>query len=181
MSRCCGRLLGSGHRLEFVGGRAVGRGRVREMTRLGTEYRSRTVATQPVDSRIKNTVAIFFLAGAVIYLGPLLINGFFDRYLLTAVVLLGAFVVVTLPVIDRPLIRLRYLAGILLVLGFAGYAIAGTRDYLAWNRSAGKPWPICSGKTFLRNRLTGDLNSTAGISMIRNPMAPAIKAIGGAG
>jgi hypothetical protein len=107
---------------------------VREMTRLGTEYRSRTVATQPVDSRIKNTVAIFFLAGAVIYLGPLLINGFFDRYLLTAVVLLGAFVVVTLPVIDRPLIRLRYLAGILLVLGFAGYAIAGTRDYLAWNR-----------------------------------------------
>jgi hypothetical protein len=50
------------------------------------------------------------------------------------VVLLGAFVVVTLPVIERPPISLRHLAGILLVLGFAGYAIAGTRDYLEWNR-----------------------------------------------
>jgi len=107
---------------------------VKEVTRLASEYRSRNFSAPPADRHLKNTLAVFFLAGTLIYLGPLLINGLFDRYLLTAVVLLMAFVVVTLPVIERPPVSLRYFAGIFLVISFAGYAIAGTRDYLEWNR-----------------------------------------------
>jgi len=118
-------LLGAGLLVALV---------VKEVTRLASEYRSRNLSAPAVDRQMKNTLAIFFLAGTLIYLGPLLINGFFDRYLLTAVVLLGAFVAVTLPVIERPPLSLRHLAGILLMVGFAGYAIAGTRDYLEWNR-----------------------------------------------
>jgi len=107
---------------------------VKQMTRLASEFRSCNVSAPSVDRQLNNALGIFFLSGTLIYLGPLLINGFFDRYLLTAVVMLGAFVVVNLPVIERPPISLRYFAGILLVVGFAGYAVAGTRDYLEWNR-----------------------------------------------
>ncbi len=107
---------------------------VKEVTRLASEYRSRNISAPPADRHLKNTLAIFSLAGTLIYLGPLLINGLFDRYLLTVVVLLTAFVVITLPVIEHPPVSLRYFAGILLVIAFAGYAIAGTRDYLEWNR-----------------------------------------------
>ena len=118
-------LLGAGLLVALV---------VKEVTRLVSAYRSRNFSVPPVDSQLNNTLAIFFLAGTLIYLGPLLINGFFDRYLLTALILLAALVVVTLPVIERPPISLRYFTGMLLVVGFAGYAIAGTRDYLEWNR-----------------------------------------------
>jgi hypothetical protein len=118
-------LLGAGLLVTIV---------VKEVPRLVSEYRSHNVSAPPVDSQLNNTLAIFFLSSTLIYLGPLLINGFFDRYLLTAIVMLGAFVVVSLPVIEQPPISLRYFAGILLVVGFAGYSIAGTRDYLEWNR-----------------------------------------------
>ena len=107
---------------------------LKEIIRLASEYQFRAVSVPPADRQMENSLAIFFLAGALIYLGPLLINGLFDRYLLTAVVLLAAFVIVTLPFFQPPPIRLRQLAGILLVVGFAGYAVAGTRDYLTWNR-----------------------------------------------
>lgn len=163
-------LFGAGLLIAFV---------VKEVTRLVSEYRSRTILVPDIDTQMENTFAVFFLAGTLIYLGPLLINGFFDRYLLTAFMMLVAFLVVALPVIERPPISLRHLAGILLVVGFAGYAIAGTRDYLEWNRIRWKPGPICSGKTFLQNRLTGDLNSTAGFYTTRNFMALPTKAIGG--
>jgi hypothetical protein len=118
-------LLGAGLLIAIV---------VKEVTWLVSEFRSRNVSAPPADRQMKNTLAVFFLAGTLIYLGPLLINGFFDRYLLTAVMLLAAFVVVTLPAIERPPVSVRHLVGILLVAGFAGYAVAGTRDYLEWNR-----------------------------------------------
>ena len=107
---------------------------VRQVTRFLSECRMLNISSLSVDSQLKYTLAIFFLASALIYLGPLLINGFFDRYLLPALVFVGAFVVVASPVIERPPSTARHIVAMFLAVFFAGYAVAGTRDYLEANR-----------------------------------------------
>jgi len=84
--------------------------------------------------------AAFLILCGSIYLLPLLIGDpwlFFDRYLLLAVVLLGAGTLglsgklsESAAGISKPF-RLSAFA---LLLGFGVFAICGTRDYLTWNR-----------------------------------------------
>ena len=108
---------------------------VRQVRRIEFEYRlQKSPPPRATGGQAKNAISIFFLASTLIYLGPLLTNGFFDRYLLAAVVFAGAFVVAASPVQERRPGYARYAAGLLLIIGFAGYAVAGTRDYLEWNR-----------------------------------------------
>jgi hypothetical protein len=76
----------------------------------------------------------FFLLAALIYLLPLLLSGFFDRYLLPVVGFGIALMVLACRDIELTWGRNRYVAPILLVAGFAVYGVSGTRDYLEWNR-----------------------------------------------
>jgi len=88
---------------------------------------------------------LFLVLAGVVYLLPFFINGFVDRYLLPAVPFLMAGVLIHLPqsaAQTRPQPRAMLagfapakLTGALLLAGFIGYGVCGTRDYLAWNRA----------------------------------------------
>jgi len=81
------------------------------------------------------TLATFFLLCGLIYLGPLTVSGFFDRYLLPAFVFLAAFFLVTAKSPAESLPRWQRLTAIIFVTAMTWYAVAGTRDYLTWNRT----------------------------------------------
>lgn len=80
------------------------------------------------------TIALFFLICSVIYLSPLVICGFFDRYLIPTLVFLTSFAVITKMPGKSPR-PWQYGIAILLIGGAACYSVAGTRDYLTWNRT----------------------------------------------
>ena len=69
------------------------------------------------------------------YLFPVMLTAFFDRYLLPALPMLAAGIAAVLlsPNAALPAVRWRY-ASVALLIGFAAFSIAGTHDYLAWNR-----------------------------------------------
>ncbi|MEO6076091.1 MAG: hypothetical protein ABIP56_04730, partial [Dokdonella sp.] len=79
--------------------------------------------------------AALLLISVAAYLFPVFLTAFFDRYLLPAVPLLAVgLAAVLLPVNARlPNVRWHGLSLVLLA-AFAAFAIAGTHDYLAWNR-----------------------------------------------
>lgn len=69
------------------------------------------------------------------YLFPVMLTAFFDRYLLPALPMLavGIAAVLLSPNVVLPTVRWRGVS-IALLVGFAAFSIAGTHDYLAWNR-----------------------------------------------
>ena len=83
----------------------------------------------------RDGAAALLLVTVVAYLFPVLLTAFFDRYLLPAVPLLAISLAAVLnPMGARlPPIGLRWLS-VALLAGFATFSIAGTHDYLAWNR-----------------------------------------------
>ena len=80
----------------------------------------------------------FFLLAAVIILAPLLLSGFFDRYLIPAVFFGLGLLVLAREDLDWRWGRGQFLASMLLLVGFAVFGVAGTRDYLALNRTRWK-------------------------------------------
>ena len=76
----------------------------------------------------------FFLLCAAVYLVPFLLSGFFDRYLIPVTAFLAAFLAASLEWRGFNVARGRQLAAILLIAGSGVFAVAGTRDYLEWNR-----------------------------------------------
>ena len=95
-----------------------------------------SVFSRPVpDSNSERVIQIFFLLSALIYLAPLLMSGFFDRYLIPVLPFLAAFAVVSLPATGYRLSRAHWTIAIVFVLISGIFAIAGTRDYLEWNRT----------------------------------------------
>ena len=79
-----------------------------------------------------DTAAIFNLFCAAIYLAPLLVTTFFDRYLIVAIPFLAATVVAACP--PLPKLNLKIFAPATAILaGLMLYAVCGTHDYLAWN------------------------------------------------
>jgi hypothetical protein len=79
-----------------------------------------------------DTAAIFNLFCAAIYLAPLLVTTFFDRYLIVAIPFLAAAVVAACP--PLPKLNLKIFAPATAILaGLMLYAVCGTHDYLAWN------------------------------------------------
>jgi hypothetical protein len=82
-------------------------------------------------------VGIFLLLSAMIYLLPLLVSHFFDRYLVPAIPFLAAGIAGVSGHFPRfPLVNTRTLrfAAVALLAAFSLFAIGSTRDYLAWNR-----------------------------------------------
>jgi hypothetical protein len=91
------------------------------------------------------SVRTFLLAATCIYLAPCILFGFYDRYMLPAL-----FPLIALIMFERPTVaaarasaqpalirRTRFAAGaswLMLVL-IASYTVAGTHDYLSWNRA----------------------------------------------
>lgn len=95
--------------------------------------RWKTVCWSQLESS-EQTTAVFLLLCTVIYLAPLVISGFFDRYLIPVAVFLAAFLALTANVSEAFPGRWRRPAVAFFLACFAAYALAGTRDYLTWNR-----------------------------------------------
>ncbi len=74
----------------------------------------------------------FLIAGGVIYFMPVLFLNYYDRYLLTPLVLVT--LLLALDGERLPSFKVAALPVALLLL-FAFYSVAGTHDYLAWNRA----------------------------------------------
>ncbi len=83
------------------------------------------------DPRLR--LATFALLGTLIYLAPLYMGGYFDRYLAPLVPTVCIFLLVCTEPTDNPG-RLRPIAAWLIVVGFAAFAVMGAHDYLTWNR-----------------------------------------------
>ena len=80
--------------------------------------------------------AIFFLLCAVVYLAPFLLSGvFFDRYLIPVTAFLAAFLAASPEGRGFKMGGAQKLAATLLIAGSGVFAVAGTRDYLEWNRT----------------------------------------------
>lgn len=84
------------------------------------------------DARGDRAVAAFFILGAGVYMAPLLIAGFYDRYLLPLLLLVPLFDAALGR--DRPA-RWALPSGVALGVAFAVVSISWTHDYLAWNRA----------------------------------------------
>lgn len=103
--------------------------------RRGTPSRVSSPDAQEGD---RETLRIFLLLTVAIYLAPLLLSHFFDRYLIVVAPFLAAALLI--PAASASAQRgvtgasVRLVACTLLGL-FAAYAVAGTRDYFAWNRA----------------------------------------------
>lgn len=98
--------------------------------------------------RAGDAPGLFLLASALCYLVPVLLAGWFDRYLLPAVpmLLVGTFALLPASDHSQPAWR-RYAAhgaALALLLGCAGYSVAAAHDYLAWNRTR---WQLINGMT----------------------------------
>lgn len=83
----------------------------------------------------RDGAAAMLLVSVAAYLFPVMVTAFFDRYLLTALPLLAAGIAAVLvsPNATLPAVRWRCVC-VALLAGFAFFSIAGTHDYLAWNR-----------------------------------------------
>ncbi len=79
-------------------------------------------------------VTVFLLLGATIYLLPILLAGFFDRYLVPAIPFFAACIARLLEQSPEIETRLHSLVSKGLLILFVAFSICGARDYLAWNR-----------------------------------------------
>ncbi len=83
----------------------------------------------------RDGAAAFLLLAVSAYLFPLLATTFFDRYLLPTMPLLAAGLAAALLPASVNLPRWRWrVVSMALIAAFAAISIAGTHDYLAWNR-----------------------------------------------
>jgi 4-amino-4-deoxy-L-arabinose transferase-like glycosyltransferase len=82
----------------------------------------------------QDAAGAFLLLGAMIYLFPLLVSGFFDRYLIPAMPFLSAGLAGVLWAVPRTTTKACRFTAAALLCAFAYYAVCGTRDYLTWNR-----------------------------------------------
>ncbi len=80
-------------------------------------------------------IGVFLLLCAGVYLVPFLMSGFFDRYLIPVTAFLLAFIAVAFGNREFKFAPLRAGLAIGLIAITGLFAVAGTRDYLAWNRA----------------------------------------------
>ena len=84
---------------------------------------------------VSHAAGFFFLACAVCNLAPIA-EGFFDRYLVPSLPFVAAAICALLARQSTQSMTAGRLIVPLVLLGlFAGFSVAGTRDYLAWNRA----------------------------------------------
>jgi hypothetical protein len=78
------------------------------------------------------TAAVFALLCAAIYLAPLLLTTFFDRYLIVAIPFLAAAVAATCPPSPKWNPKI-FVPSAAVLVALMLYAVCGTHDYLGWN------------------------------------------------
>jgi len=88
----------------------------------------------PAKMNDNQAATTFLLLSATIYMLPLLIAGFFDRYLVPAIPFLAAAIASSSAQPPRTCTGVRPFVAAVLIGVFFVFAICGTRDYLAWNR-----------------------------------------------
>ncbi|MFH1689919.1 MAG: glycosyltransferase family 39 protein [Candidatus Eisenbacteria bacterium] len=79
--------------------------------------------------------SVFALVAGVVYLVPVAVAGFFDRYLIFLVPLVLAAVSRTTHVRGTRPGALCVSVGVTVALVFGAFSVAGTHDYLSWNRA----------------------------------------------
>lgn len=82
----------------------------------------------------KEAAGVFLFLNAIIYLIPIFIIGYFDRYLMPAIPFLAAGIVNISPHTPQAATRTCRFASIVLLCAFSFFSICGTRDYLTWNK-----------------------------------------------
>ena len=125
-----------------------------------------SIVSRPApDSNSERVIQIFFLLSTLIYLAPLLMSGFFDRYLVPVLPFLAAFAVVSLPTGYR-LSRAHWTVAIVLVLISGIFGIAAPGITSNGTGPAGLLPRTCSrANKSARKKLMEVLSSTDGTPM----------------
>jgi len=88
------------------------------------------------ESEIRRPVYVFVLSAAGLYSAVIAITGFLDRYLVWLLpLLLACFLLVRQNPLRPSAALLHRSVALILIFSFALFAVAGTHDYLAWNRA----------------------------------------------
>src|SRR5207244_2431330 len=98
---------------------------------------------------------LLLLTTAGLYLGATSIVPLFDRYLLPLLPMLA--VILVPPDRGERVGRRTWVAAALALFALAAYAIAGTHDYLAWNRARWEALGQLAGDGVAANRIDGGL------------------------
>jgi len=77
---------------------------------------------------------VFLMLSAVIYLVPLLMTGFYDRYLVPVIPILAAGIAAASPQSPQKINKAFLVASAAVILALYSFSIVTTRDYLEWNR-----------------------------------------------
>lgn len=90
---------------------------------------------RPGKSNSEDAGTVFLVLSTMAYLLPLMVGGFFDRYLI-AVVPWMAMALAGYAKPEFPLIKFRWAAAVStgVIILTALFAVAGTRDFMTWNR-----------------------------------------------
>jgi hypothetical protein len=78
---------------------------------------------------------VFLLVVVAIYMGPIMLSPFFDRYLIPMIPFLAGFLAAFKSQEDGLPRVSRYALIVALLFGLAVFSVCGTRDYLAWTRA----------------------------------------------
>ncbi|HWY29975.1 MAG TPA: glycosyltransferase family 39 protein [Candidatus Acidoferrum sp.] len=78
---------------------------------------------------------VFLLLVSIIYMGPIMLSPFFDRYLIPIIPFLAGFLMLFRSQDDLRFKAFRFLIIAVMMLGLSVFSICGTRDYLAWSRA----------------------------------------------
>lgn len=78
--------------------------------------------------------SVFLLLSAFIQIAPLILVGFFDRYLIPLITLLGIGIASAYSPMTPTKSRLHFIPIMALLIAFSYYSICATRDYITWNR-----------------------------------------------
>lgn len=82
----------------------------------------------------KDASSIFLILSVFIQIAPLVLVGFFDRYLIPLIPLLGIGIASAFSPMAPTRSRFHFIPIIVLLMLFAWYSVFATKDYITWNR-----------------------------------------------
>lgn len=103
--------------------------------KLTVWIRENFVRLRPGRLEQRPLLGAFFLVCAAVYLGPFIISGFFDRYLIPVMVFLMAFLAVTTDANLLSFQRSKSFVVSALLLALGVFSVTATHDYMEWNRT----------------------------------------------
>jgi hypothetical protein len=94
--------------------------------------RQRLAAGTPSD-RIAASRVVFLFASLAVFMTPMVVIGFFDRYLISCIAFATALCLLTCRA-ERPSRFLRAV-GVMVLALYAGFGVSAAHDYFEWNRA----------------------------------------------